>query len=202
GYTQVTGDSVFYSGTLERYTEYAYGTDDLIDTISEYMDVGSGMELRYRTLLAYDSEGRVESTIYEEHASGAVSYRIYDTLSYNGNSNDYISWITHYEEDDILTATDRVEKVLTGGGMIDSIYFFSVDHVEQEELNGIAVFEYTAMSNPSKITMYVDGLPLAISTIDFYYETYDDGQTGIDAAQGAFAFEVYPNPFTNSLNLS
>ena len=64
------------------------------------------------------------------------------------------------------------------------------------------IFAYTAMNNPETITAYIQGIPVALATFKFYYETYEDGGSGIEQTQSDFAFEAYPNPFTRELFLS
>lgn len=202
GYTQVTGDSLFSNGDVIAYTEHIYGSDDLVDTISWYWEGGSGMELNSRAILSYDAEGRVTTMELEDFISGVSSYKTVDTLSYVGNSVDFSSWISHYEEEGTLVETTVVEKSFDSEGQIDTVFITRNDIVEEETITMYGIFAYTAMNNPETITAYIQGIPVALATFKFYYETYEDGGSGIEQTQSDFAFEAYPNPFTRELFLS
>ena len=86
-------------------------------------------------------------------------------------------------------------------GLPDSLVAFSREQpVDPFEKEGTLIYQYNSFNNPVKETIiFSDNTPP--SSINFYYEEYEDSVNSIHPITDNKDFRVYPNPFTDNINI-
>jgi hypothetical protein len=86
-------------------------------------------------------------------------------------------------------------------GLPDSLVAFSREQsMDPFEKEGTLIYQYNSFNNPVKETIiFADTTPP--SSVNFYYEEYEDSVSSIQPVTDSKDFQVYPNPFTDNINI-
>jgi hypothetical protein len=117
---------------------------------------------------------------------------------------DYVTFFQEdYYEDGVFTDGFREVKFPGTSGLPDSIQAFErPDIATPYQYTASLLPTYNSYNNPT--AFYVKSLLTGTDTmakVSFYYETYEDGISGIDPVANNKDFNVYPNPFSNNINI-
>lgn len=196
--THVVADTLITAGApYGHYSHrYSYSASGRLDTFSFTSDNYGTIDFRSRTLYDYYNDGKLRKTTLQHLESGSWNTRGYDSLGYTSGADYYTYW-KHVQ----LNSRQLTEQYPGTMGGPDSALQYNWDHLGNELITKYK-YEYNTFGNPVKITATPVG-PVAsqsLSYINFYYEDFDDGLSIKPVAENK-DFTVYPNPFSNAINI-
>jgi hypothetical protein len=204
-FTRVESDSTWVGTaplpTLVEVNTYHYSNNKL-DSILTW-DVGGTPEVYNKFLFTYNAGGKLSTLKNYDYDTGAPLLSYTDSLGYTSGV-DYVTFFQEdYYEDGVFTDGFREVKFPGTSGLPDSIQAFErPDIATPYQYTASLLPTYNSYNNPT--AFYVKSLLTGTDTmakVSFYYETYEDGISGIDPVANNKDFNVYPNPFSNNINI-
>lgn len=209
GETKLLTDTVFMPDMPGTYFAYQYkynATSGRLDTSYATYQTTPNTQ-RNRVIYDYYSDGKIRKTTSQSFTNGAWTTDGFDSLGYTAGVNYYTYWKQSHT---FFDGTQNVEySYLTRqfpgtGGAPDSSVSYNSDFMTNEwTRESKIVYTYNSFGNPVKLVgtdFDEDGTATPEGFINFYYETYDDN-LAIRPVTENTALAVYPNPFTNSINI-
>lgn len=207
-FTRVLADTSAYmpgAGFFFGNSRYSYNTAGRIDTVYANGTL-LGEESKTRMLLDYYTDGKLRKAVQQTFTGGAWQNTQIDSLGYSSNGAYINYWLQMPYEGGV---TDPDWHMLTrhfegANGYPDSV-------LQYNRITGTSGwapvvrwnYTYNEYDNPVTFTSttIADGLEEMDGYINFYYELYDD-QTSVKPVSAAADFSIYPNPFSNKINIS
>jgi hypothetical protein len=181
---------------------YHYNTQGNADTVTTLASMIGIFEPIEKAILSYTTLGKIEkiSAFDVDGATGDLNLYQKDSFAYAGGADYFTFWESHsnFDENGVSQDGDRMIKYPGVNGMPDSVIISSFNNNTWEEEVKL-VYTYNAFDNPELLTATNNGAPAG--SMKFYYETYEDGISGIDPIANNKDFNVYPNPFSNNINI-
>jgi hypothetical protein len=179
------------------------GFDRFYYSASGKLEVDSGFSATSSSLavtnLTYYTDGKLRTITTTIFSGNTIREILKDSLGYTGNL-EYLTFLQS-QSDNFSTnlSWSRVELKYPGiNGLPDSTTVNLI--VNGSESETIYRYQYNDFDNPEEILAYTDGNPTPYQTAHFYYETYNDG-LAINEFKSENDLTVYPNPFSNQINL-
>jgi hypothetical protein len=206
--TRINADS-FFSNTspVSSSNKYIYNTaSSRLDTIINIL-VYMGNEQKSRELFDYYNDGKLRKVTQQYFENAEWVTDGYDSLGYTGA----LDYVTYWQQASVyFDGTDTIkefylqEQYPGANGRPDSVWQYEWDAQNTEWVPLLKfTYEYNSFNNPIKFTAVSveSGPPVTLGYMDFYYETYEDGVSGINPIANNKDFNVYPNPFSNDINI-
>jgi hypothetical protein len=199
--SQVVTDTMFqYETSWMPYSSLQYTYNDLGQLTSvEQSEEGSAFT--YKVSFRYDGSNRLRASDAVYMISGEVYPLTSDTIGYTEG----VSYPTLYQQVDYDEEAELYRMIKYPGahqGPDSLITQTFIDDTWETDL--VAYFTYNEFDNPTLL----DVVPIMadpeelVDKMVFHYETYDDGLAVMDEGALAEVLVVYPNPFSNELNIS
>jgi hypothetical protein len=183
-------------------TTYHYNAQGKADTIITAFGSGSGFEPQDKSVISYTSSGKIQKISAYIWNSTTSQYQLYgkDSFAY-ANSADYFTFweFSYFDQTGTRVDGSKIIKYPGANSLPDSVTMLILNNNTWEE-DVTLHYTYNGFNNPATITATIDGAPEE-GIVTFYYETYEDGISGIDPIANNKDFRVYPNPFSNSINI-
>jgi hypothetical protein len=185
-------ESTWVKSTQGIYTYYATG--NMATVTSQYWDVASSVWVNVSYMaFTYDASGNMLSKVRQLWKTETSSWGDYESFGYTwDNSNNMLSAI--------------VQSWDTGNNnwLNDSKYEFQYDYDNEKVLATYYDWYDAWVPADGYITVILFGNNLywgyEVHKIEFYYSSYTLGIED-NPSQGNHAFEVYPNPTGNTVNI-
>lgn len=207
-FSRVLTDTTFFdngTGGIEPVivNQYHYNAQDKPDTITTLFNFDPDFIPLSTAVISYTTDGKVKTVYNYDVApnSSQLSLSQIDSFAYINNASYFTFWESRYlDEDGIITDGSRIIKNPGSNGFPDSVGMYTYDGTSWGE-DATLHYTYNSLSNPTLLTATIDG-EQEDGAVTFYYETYDDGQgTSIKSVAENKDFTVYPNPFSNNINI-
>jgi hypothetical protein len=181
-------------------TTYHYNAQGKADTVTNFY--GSGFEPNEKSAISYTSSGKIQKISAYILNPTTSQYQLYgkDSFAYANNA-DYFTFLesNSFDQDGIVDYGNRIIKYPGANGYPDSVTMLTWDsNIWEEDVT--LHYTYNNFDNPQTLTATTGGEPEE-GMITFYYETYEDGTSGINPVASNKDFSVYPNPFSNNINI-
>ncbi|RYZ51980.1 MAG: T9SS type A sorting domain-containing protein, partial [Sphingobacteriales bacterium] len=165
-------------------------------------DLGSGLQNFNISALTYNGAGQMLTIrSYLLNFNDMTSYLLNSTDSFG-----YISAIdystfwqeNYYDEDEVLADGIRLLRPAGSNGLPVTASILSYNGGNWAEDTHLD-YTYNSFNNPTRIEGTENGSP--VGTINMYYENYEDGISGIAPVAANKDFSIYPNPFSDKINI-
>lgn len=203
-FDKIITDTVFTNlgGGLEPSSAltYHYNAQGKADTISSTYFIGYAPD---KTIISYTGSGKIQKMLVYTLNSMSNQYELLqkDSLAYANNADYFTFWENNsFDQDGMIESGNRMIKYPGANGLPDSLTMFTSDNGSSWEEDVTVHYTYNDFNNPTTLTATIGGEPEE-GMITCYYETYEDGTSGIDPIANNKDFNVYPNPFSNNINI-
>jgi hypothetical protein len=181
---------------------YHYNTQGKADTVTTLASMIGNFEPIEKAILSYTTSGKIEkiSAFDVDGTTGDLNLYQKDSFAYAGGAGYFTFWESrsNFDESGVSQDGERIIKYPGTNGLPDSVIISSLNNNTWEEEVKL-VYTYNTFDNPEFLTATSNGTPAG--SIKFYYETYEDGISGINPIANNKDFSVYPNPFSNNINI-
>lgn len=179
---------------------YHYNAQGKADTVSSIYFIGYAPD---KTVISYTSAGKIQKMLAYALNSVSNQYELLqkDSLAYANNADYFTFWENNsFDQDGMIQSGNRIIKYPGANGLPDSLTMLGLSNGGNWEEDVTVHYTYNDFNNPTTLTATTGGV-LEEGMITFYYETYEDGISGIDPIANNKDFSVYPNPFSNNINI-
>jgi hypothetical protein len=204
-YDKVAADTTFanFGGGLTPFLalDYHYNAQGNADTVTSSYFTGSVFEPTEKSIVSYTSSGKIQKiSVYMLNSGNQYQIFQSDSLAYANNADYFTFWESNsFDQDGLVDFGSRMVKYPGTNGLPDSLTMLSLNNnVWEEDIT--LHYTYNNFDNPETLTATTGGVPEE-GMITFYYETYEDGTSGINPIASNKDFIVYPNPFSNNINI-
>lgn len=183
-------------------TTYHYNAQGNADTIVTFYYSGSSFEPVNKSVISYTGSENIQKIFAYTMNSTTSQYELYqkDSFAYANNADYFTFWeYSYFDQAGTVQDGTKIIKYPGANGFPDSVAILYLNSGNWEE-NVTLHYTYNDYNNPATITATIDDEPEE-GMIKFYYETYEDGISGIDPVASNKDFNVYPNPFSNNINI-
>ncbi|MFA6059037.1 MAG: T9SS type A sorting domain-containing protein [Taibaiella sp.] len=183
-------------------TTYHYNAQGNADTIATFYYSGSSFEPVNKSVISYTNSEKIQKIFAYTLNSTTGQYELYqkDSFAYANNADYFTFWeYDYFDQAGTIQDGTKIIKHPGANGFPDSVSILYLNNSNWEE-DVTLHYTYNDYNNPATITVTIDGEPEE-GMIKFYYETYEDGISGIDPIANNKDFNVYPNPFSNNINI-
>ncbi|RYZ31897.1 MAG: T9SS type A sorting domain-containing protein, partial [Sphingobacteriales bacterium] len=179
---------------------YHYGTNNRLDSATFWDLDNTTLVPGSRLKFTYNSNGKISTLKSYDLVSGSPVLSYADSFGYTAGA-DYFTYYQedYYNEDGTYSDGYQEIKYVGANNLPDSIEVSTRETaIGAFNLFGTIHTTFNNYDNPERFHVTIEGDTVA--RIAFYYELWDDGLSIKPVAQNS-NFSVYPNPFTNAINI-
>lgn len=196
----IIADSIYkLSGVplLEEVDMYYYNDDNLLDSFTSfYADENDNYVIK----VSHYPNGYLKTLHTYTVMDGLQTLEVFDSFGYESGI-EYATYIKEesYNQDGELVYGTLLLKYPSASGNPDSATISNFDNEDGWQIESKFIYHYNNFENPDTLTvMNPDGSDIRKAV--YYYEEYDDN-TSINNLADNKDFAIYPNPFSDYINI-